>query len=125
MLSTAAAHLRRQVRDPVLRQQLTPPYPLGCKRIIYSNDFYPALTRPNVALVTTPIERITPHGIVTSDGVERAALHLLAGLPAAGGEVVEVELEGVGAGLGDQLGVLQPPGRGGADHRHAAADPHP
>ena len=72
MLTTAASHRRRQVVDPRLREQLTPNYPLGCKRIIYSNDFYPALSQPNVALVTTGIERITPHGIVTTDGQERA-----------------------------------------------------
>lgn len=72
MLATARRHLQAQVSDPALRERLTPPYPLGCKRIIYSNDFYPALTRPNVELVTDPIERITAHGIVTADGRERA-----------------------------------------------------
>jgi cation diffusion facilitator CzcD-associated flavoprotein CzcO/acetyl esterase/lipase len=71
LLATAAAHRRRQVRDEALRQRLTPTYPLGCKRIIYSNDFYPALCRPNVELVTEAIERITAHGIVTADGRER------------------------------------------------------
>ena len=72
MLRTAARHLRAQVADPSLRARLRPPYPLGCKRIIYSSDFYPALTRPNVELVTDAIARITPTGIVTADGVERA-----------------------------------------------------
>lgn len=71
MLKTAALHRDRQVPDPALRDALTPTYPLGCKRIIYSNDFYPALTRPHVELVTTGIERITPRGIVTTDGRER------------------------------------------------------
>jgi cation diffusion facilitator CzcD-associated flavoprotein CzcO/acetyl esterase/lipase len=71
MLRTAAAHLRRQVPDDITRAKLTPPYPLGCKRIIYSNDFYPALVQPNVELVTDAIERITAHGIVTVDGRER------------------------------------------------------
>ena len=72
MQRTAAQHLERAVRDPALRAKLTPPYPLGCKRIIYSNDFYPALVRPNVELVTEPIERFTAHGIVTTDGRERS-----------------------------------------------------
>jgi cation diffusion facilitator CzcD-associated flavoprotein CzcO/acetyl esterase/lipase len=72
LLATAAAHRKRQVHDEALRQRLTPSYPLGCKRIIYSNDFYPALCRPNVELVTDAIERITAHGIVTADGRERA-----------------------------------------------------
>lgn len=71
MLKTAGLHRARQVPDPALREALTPSYPLGCKRIIYSNDFYPALTRPHVELVTTGIERITPRGVVTSDGRER------------------------------------------------------
>jgi cation diffusion facilitator CzcD-associated flavoprotein CzcO/acetyl esterase/lipase len=69
MLGLARANLR-PVADPDLRRRLTPPYPLGCKRIIYSSDFYPALTRPNVALVTDAIERIVPGGIVTADGQE-------------------------------------------------------
>ena len=72
MLRAAARHLSRQVKDPVLRARLRPPYPLGCKRIIYSNDFYPALVRPNVELVTEAIRCITPSGIVTADGAERA-----------------------------------------------------
>lgn len=71
LLATAAAHRRRQVPDETLRERLTPCYPLGCKRIIYSNDFYPALCRPNVEVVTEGIERITAHGIVTTDGRER------------------------------------------------------
>lgn len=71
LLATAAAHRRRQVGDEALRERLTPTYPLGCKRIIYSNDFYPALCRPNVELVTEGIERFTAHGIVTTDGRER------------------------------------------------------
>ena len=71
MLKTAAAHRRRQLPDPALREKLTPPYPLGCKRLIYSNDFYPALSQPNVELVTDGIARITEGGIVTADGRER------------------------------------------------------
>lgn len=72
LLATAAGHRKRQIRDEALRQRLTPSYPLGCKRIIYSNDFYPALCRPNVELVTDAIERITAHGVVTADGRERS-----------------------------------------------------
>jgi cation diffusion facilitator CzcD-associated flavoprotein CzcO len=72
MLKTAQHHLQRQVADDTLRAKLRPPYPLGCKRIVYSNDFYPALTRLNVALVTEAIERITPGGVRTADGREHA-----------------------------------------------------
>jgi cation diffusion facilitator CzcD-associated flavoprotein CzcO/acetyl esterase/lipase len=71
MLKTAGMHLKHQVPDEALRQKLIPPYPLGCKRIIYSNDFYRALVQPNVELVTDAIERITANGIVTADGRER------------------------------------------------------
>ena len=71
MLKTAAMHLQRQVPDATLRAKLTPPYPLGCKRLIYSNEYLPALARPNCELVTEAITRITPHGIVTADGRER------------------------------------------------------
>ncbi len=68
----ALAHLRRQVRDRALRRRLTPDYPIGCKRILLSDDYYPALQRANVALVTAGIRRIVPHGIVTEDGEEHA-----------------------------------------------------
>jgi cation diffusion facilitator CzcD-associated flavoprotein CzcO len=71
MLKLAARQRRQGIADPALRTALTPDYPLGCKRIIYSNEYYPALSQPNVALVTAPIERITAHGIRTADGVER------------------------------------------------------
>jgi len=71
MLATAERHLRSQVPDAALRDRLRPPYPLGCKRIIYSNDYYPALTQPHVELVTDAIERVTPRGIRTADGRER------------------------------------------------------
>ncbi len=72
ILKSAEALLRRQIPDEALRARLRPPYPLGCKRIIYSNDYYRALARPNVELVTDAIERITPQGVVTADGREHA-----------------------------------------------------
>jgi cation diffusion facilitator CzcD-associated flavoprotein CzcO len=64
-------HLERQVPDPNLRVQLTPMYRLGCKRVLISNDFYPALTRDNVELVTDAITAVEPSGIRTADGVLR------------------------------------------------------
>jgi cation diffusion facilitator CzcD-associated flavoprotein CzcO len=67
----ARRHLERQVRDPQLRAKLLPSYRIGCKRILPSNHWYPALTQPNVDLVTEPIREIRPEGIVTADG----ALH--------------------------------------------------
>src|ERR1019366_6839634 len=67
----ARRHLNAQVTDPRLRARLEPSYRIGCKRILISNDYYPALQRPNVELVTDPISAIRPHGIVTADGRER------------------------------------------------------
>jgi cation diffusion facilitator CzcD-associated flavoprotein CzcO/acetyl esterase/lipase len=74
MLVLARWHRERQLRDatPALRDALTPPYPLGCKRIIYANDYYPALSRPDVALITTGIARIVDDGLVTVDGRHHA-----------------------------------------------------
>ena len=64
----AARHLARQVPDPDLRKRLTPQYTPGCKRLVPSNDFYPALLQPQVELVTDPIERLTGRGVVTGPG---------------------------------------------------------
>lgn len=66
----ARAHLRRHVPDPELRDKLTPDYTIGCKRILISNDFYPALAQDNADVVTSPIERMTATSIVTEDGEE-------------------------------------------------------
>ncbi len=67
----ARAHLRRQVRDPELRRRLTPEFRLGCKRILLSNKWYPALARPDVELVTEPIRSIRGRTILLADGSER------------------------------------------------------
>ena len=64
----ARAHLRAQVRSRELRAKLSPSYSLGCKRILLSNEFYPALVAPNVELVSGGIREVTEDGIVTSDG---------------------------------------------------------
>ncbi|MBA3461799.1 MAG: NAD(P)/FAD-dependent oxidoreductase [Deltaproteobacteria bacterium] len=62
-------HLARQVPDPALRAKLTPAYRMGCKRVLISNDYYPAFARDNVDLVTDGIAQIEPDGIRTTDGV--------------------------------------------------------
>jgi cation diffusion facilitator CzcD-associated flavoprotein CzcO len=64
------AHLRRQVKDPWLRRQLTPDFTPGCKRMLVSSDYYPALQKDNCKLIDWPIATISPVGIRTSDGVE-------------------------------------------------------
>ena len=67
----ALRYLQRSVRDPVLREKLTPRYPMGCKRVLPTNDFYPALGRANVDVVTDGIAEVRAHSIVTRDGTER------------------------------------------------------
>ncbi|KUI02923.1 4-hydroxyacetophenone monooxygenase [Mycolicibacterium acapulense] len=64
------AHLRLQVKDPWLRRQLTPDFTPGCKRMLMSSDYYPALQRDNCKLIDWPIATMSPAGIRTSDGVE-------------------------------------------------------
>jgi cation diffusion facilitator CzcD-associated flavoprotein CzcO len=67
----ALRQLEQQVPDPELRAKLTPRYELGCKRILPTDEWYPALMRPNVELVTDGIREIRPRSIVTADGIER------------------------------------------------------
>lgn len=64
-------HLKKRVPDEALREKLTPQYKPGCKRILLSNDYYPAFARPNVELVTEGIERIENKHIITKDGQSR------------------------------------------------------
>jgi cation diffusion facilitator CzcD-associated flavoprotein CzcO len=64
-------HLKRGITNPDLRERLIPDYRMGCKRILLSNDFYPAMNRPNVELVTDAITEIRSDAIVTADAIER------------------------------------------------------
>jgi len=66
----AERHLAQQIRDPELRAKLTPDFTLGCKRVLISDDYYPAVAQPNVEVVTDAIHEVTPTGIVTEDGVK-------------------------------------------------------
>jgi cation diffusion facilitator CzcD-associated flavoprotein CzcO len=70
---SAKQHLAAQIPESDLRAKLTPDYRVGCKRLLISNDYYPALSRANVDVVTDRIVEVRPHGIVTADGSERAA----------------------------------------------------
>ena len=69
----ARRHLRKQVPDERLRAALTPDHEIGCKRVLFANDYYPALTKPNTHLETEKITAITPGGVRTADGVEHPA----------------------------------------------------
>jgi len=97
---TAIEHLRSQVSDPELVRRLTPSYVMGCKRILLSDDYYPAVARPNVELVTDPIREVTAGGLVTADGSDYPA-HAIA--------------FGTGFDVHDYLGRLRVVGRGGAE----------
>ncbi len=94
----SAAFMRSQLEDPALRAKAWPDYTFGCKRILFSSFFLPALERPNVELVTDPIARIAPEGIFTADG----RLHELDCIIWATGFktndfMFPMEIEGVGA----------------------------
>lgn len=75
----AQRHLEKQVADPVLRAKLTPHYAMGCKRILVSDDYYPALTRPSVEVISDRIHEIRAHSIVTGDGREHEVDAIICG----------------------------------------------
>lgn len=107
------AHLERSVRDPALREALMPRYVFGCKRTLFSDDWYPALQRPNVHPVFGGIERLTPRGIELKDGSECEVdaivyatgfdpAHYLAGIEVRGpqGRLADAWRDGAEAHLG-------------------------
>ena len=67
----ALMNLHGAIKDPALREKLTPHFEIGCKRILISNDYYPTLAQGHVDVVTDPIAKVSGHAIVTADGVER------------------------------------------------------
>ncbi len=75
----ALAPLRSQVADPAMRRRLTPSYRLGCKRILISNDYYPALTQPNAELITGGLGSVEPDSIVGADGIRREVDTIICG----------------------------------------------
>ncbi|WP_299051324.1 NAD(P)/FAD-dependent oxidoreductase [uncultured Nocardioides sp.] len=94
-------HMRRQTADKDgLFEQVWPSYAIGCKRLLFSDDYLPALARPDVTLVTGGVERVVPEGIVTDDGV----LH-----PA------DVVVWGTGFAASEFLAPMTIRGRGGRD----------
>jgi cation diffusion facilitator CzcD-associated flavoprotein CzcO len=100
----ALSHINRKVADPVLRSKITPNYKVGCKRVMISNDYYPALTRPNVDVITDGVAEIKAHSIVDTKGVERPVDTIIFG---TGFEVTTAykhwKLTGIG---GQSLGAL-------------------
>lgn len=71
MEAACRRNIRKSVADPRLREVLTPDYAIGCKRVLISNDYYPAVQRPNVEIVTSGIKRVEADAIVTADGERR------------------------------------------------------
>lgn len=69
----ARLHLRCQIADPSLRDRVTPTYRIGCKRVLLSDDYYPALTQPNVTVVDGACARVGPRCVVGADGIEHPA----------------------------------------------------
>jgi cation diffusion facilitator CzcD-associated flavoprotein CzcO len=94
------AQLRRQVRDPQLRKKLVPDYPFGCKRVLFSNDWYPTLAQPNVDVVTEAVVEVLPEGVRSADGTVHE---------------VDVIIYGTGFAATEFLAPIQVTGSGGAD----------
>jgi cation diffusion facilitator CzcD-associated flavoprotein CzcO len=94
------AQLLRQVRDRELRAKLVPDYPFGCKRVLFSNAWYPALAQANVDVVTEPVVEVLPDGVRSQDGT----LH-----------EVDVIIYGTGFAATEFLAPMQVTGVGGAD----------
>ncbi len=65
-------NINRSIKDPELRRKLTPHYRAGCKRILNSDTYYRAIANPKTSVITERIDRITPGGVVTADGVEHS-----------------------------------------------------
>ncbi|RYZ16763.1 MAG: NAD(P)/FAD-dependent oxidoreductase [Myxococcaceae bacterium] len=102
-----AKYLRHQVKDPVKRALLTPTDPIGCKRILLSNDYYPALDQDNVSIVNDAIVEVRPSGVVTQDGTVHR---------------VDAVVLGTGFQATDFLAPMHISGRGGLDLNDAWRD---
>ena len=99
--------LRQQVRDPGLRRRLVPPDPFGCKRVLFSNDWYPALDRDHVDVVDSPVASFAPDGLRTADGRTHPA---------------DVVIWGTGFAATEFLAPLEVRGAGGRNLRDTWAD---
>lgn len=67
----AEFHLRRQIKDKKLRAKVRPNYQIGCKRMLISNNYYPALAQSNVDVVTDGIDEIKDNAVIAKDGTQR------------------------------------------------------
>ncbi|WP_410567986.1 flavin-containing monooxygenase [Amycolatopsis sp. cmx-4-61] len=69
----ARRHIESAIADPQLRRKVTPDYTMGCKRVLISNDYYPALARDNVEVVTEGVREVRERSVVDAAGVEHEA----------------------------------------------------
>lgn len=99
--------LEQTVVDEQVRRKLTPDYPMGCKRLVFSSEFLPALTRPNVEVVSSPARYLRARSFVTEDGTERD---------------VDVVVCATGYAAADYLGELEVSGEHGATLRDVWRD---
>jgi cation diffusion facilitator CzcD-associated flavoprotein CzcO len=96
----ARHHQRSQISDPGLLEKVTPNYTIGCKRILPSNKWYPALCQPNVELVTGGVQEVRPSSVVGPDGVEREVDAIIFG---TGFQVTDMPVGKQVRGRGGQL----------------------
>jgi cyclohexanone monooxygenase len=99
--------LEKTVEDEELRRKLTPDHPMGCKRLVFSSDYLPALTRPNVEVVASPARYLRARSLVTEDGTERD---------------VDVVVCATGYAAADYLGQLDVAGEHGTTLREVWQD---
>jgi cation diffusion facilitator CzcD-associated flavoprotein CzcO len=68
MQKVAKRHIHRYVKDPALRKALTPDYVMGCKRVLISDDYYPALANEKTSVIRAGIDHVSENAIHDSDG---------------------------------------------------------
>ena len=88
--------LRRQIKDRVLREKLTPNFMVGCKRIIFSNDYYPALQQDNAKVIASGLARIEGNRLIAANGESMEADVIIFGtgfdlMPPPIGKVIRCE----------------------------------
>jgi len=97
MVALADRHRRRQVADPGLCQELRPRYPMGCKRILVTSDFYPTLSRPNVELVPQEAADFAADAVIAADGTRFGVDAVVCATGFAATDLLpEIEVSGVG-----------------------------
>lgn len=95
-------HIRSKIKDQALRSKVTPDYLLGCKRVLLSNDYYPALAQENVDVITTGLQEVRGNKVIGQDGSQRE---------------VDAIIFGTGFAVTDPIGPVEILGRNGLDLR--------